>query len=172
MLRHGLLLLAGGLVACSPSLNWREVDGVAEQRWWFPCKPERIERQVSLEGRLVPARLVVCDAQGATWSRMALQFPSPADAAQALIAARASLRANLQARETAAPNGLVTRGEAPLWLAGRRAGGAEVVAAARFSVQGRWLVQQVAMAEDAAGWPRSLDGGALDVFFDGTFARP
>lgn len=171
MLRHGLLLLAVGLAACSPALNWREVDGVAEQRWWFPCKPDRVERQVSLDGRRVPARLVVCDAQGATWSKMALEFPNPADAAQALVAARTTLRANLQARETAAPNGLVIRGEAPLWLSGRRSGGDEVLAAARFSVQGRWLVQQVAMARDGAGWPRSLDGGALDVFFDGTLVR-
>lgn len=159
-------------VACSPALNWREVDGVAGQRWWFPCKPERIDRQVMLQGQPVPARLAACDAQGASWSNLAMQFPSPAEAAAALAGARTSLMANLGAEERGPPPGVALQApQGPLWLSGHRSGGEAVTAAARFQVQDRWLVQQVLIAPAAGAWPRVLDDGALQTFFDGSFPQ-
>lgn len=157
------------LAACSPALNWREVEGVAEQRGWFPCKPERIERQVSLQGRLVPARLVACDAQGATWSTMGLQFAGPVPAAEALATVRDMLMMNLQAEEAAPPPGLAAGVDGLQWLAGRRADGAPLTVAVRLRVQGRWLVQQVLMTGKTGDWPRSLDAAALNTFFEGAF---
>lgn len=164
--------VAMGLAACSPALNWREVDGVASQRWWFPCKPERVERQVSLQGRQVPAQLAACDAQGVTWSTMALAFPTPAEAAEGLAPARAVLMANLQAEETAPPPGLAPAADRPAWWAGRRSGGDATMAVVRFRVQGRWLVQQVLLTQAGPSWPRGLDENALNTFFDGALARP
>jgi len=170
-----LMLTALGLLAgCAPALNWREVEAVEGARWWFPCKPDRVERTVAIEGRPVPARLAVCDAQGASWSTMALQFPGPAEAAQALEAARLTLMMNLQAAERPQPAGLVMKAAAPQWLAGRRPDGEPVQAAMQFRVQGRWLVQQVLMvnqAGDAGVWPPALRSEALDTFFAGAMPR-
>lgn len=167
-----VLTLVAGLAACSPALNWREVEGVSAQRWWFPCKPERVDRQVSLQGHRVPARLAACDAQGMTWSNLALQFASPAEAAAALGPARTALMINLQAEENAPPQGLAGAVEGPLWLAGHRADGEGVSGVARFRVDGRWLVQQVLLTRGGPTWPRTLDAGALNTFFEGAFARP
>jgi len=162
------------LSGCSPALNWREIEGVEGVRWWFPCKPDRIERTVLIEGRAVPVRLAVCDAEGASWSTMALQFPGPAEAAQALAAARLTLMMNLQAAERPQPAGLTLKEAAPQWLAGRRPGGERVQAAMQFRVQGRWLVQQVLMvnqAGEAGVWPSALRSQALDTFFAGAMPR-
>lgn len=172
-----LLILCGAVAcaACAPALNWREVDGAGEQRWWFPCKPERVERSVTLSpGQAVPARLVSCEAQGASWTSLAMAFPDPAQAAAALYQARATLMMNLQAEERAAPPALSSgEPQAPVWLSGRRAGGEAVIVVARFRVQGPWLVQQVVMApgRQDADWPRVLDRRALQTFFEGAFPQ-
>lgn len=159
------------LTACSPQLNWREIDGVEGGRWWFPCKPDRIERSVSIEGQPVPARLAVCDAQGASWSTMALQFDAPAQAAAALEPARLTLMMNLQAAEMPAPKGLVLPSAAPGWLQGRRPGGEPLQAAVQFRVQGRWLVQQVLMVNVSGDWPKDLRADVLEPFFAGAMPR-
>lgn len=166
------------LSGCAPALNWREIEGVEGGRWWFPCKPDRIERTVSIEGRAVPARLAVCDAQGATWSTMALQFPGPAEAAQALEPARLTLMMNLQAAERPQPVGLALKEATPRWWGGRRSGGEPVQVAVQFRVQGRWLVQQVLMVNapnpaggEPVGWPAALPAQGLDTFFAGTMPR-
>lgn len=173
-LRSTLLMIGAvaALVACSPALNWREVEGVEGLRWWLPCKPERTEREVTLQGLRLPARLAACDVQGLTWSNMALQFPGPADAATALGHARGTLMMNLQAEETAPPQGLAGVGDGLLWLAGRRADGVAVTAVVRFRVQGRWLLQQVLMTQGGPAWPRAVDASALNTFFEGAFTRP
>lgn len=166
-------LAAAMLTACTPSLDWRQVQGVGEQPGWFPCKPDRVERAVALEGReqRVPATLAACDAQGLSWSSLALQFPDPAQAAAALGPARQALRANLVARESAPPAGLTGAGVQGLqWFTGQRGGGEPVQVAVRFQVEGRWLVQRVLLHPGVdAAWPRALDDSALRTFFDAAF---
>lgn len=159
----GVLL---GVAGCSPALNWREVAGVDGERWWFPCKPDRIERQVSLDGQTVPARMLVCDAQGATWSVMALAWPGQVDAARALAPARMTLMMNMNAIEQPMPAGLTVSGAQPHWLSGRRADGEAVAAVAQFRVRGAWLVQQVVMSSQV-DWAAHLTSSAIDPFFSG-----
>lgn len=169
-----MLAVLASLTGCSPALNWREVEGVEGARWWFPCKPDRVERTVVIREQPVPARLAVCDAQGASWSTMALQFPGPAEAAQALDAAQLTLKKNLQATERPQPAGLTLKEAAPQWLAGRRPGGEPVQAAMQFRVQGPWLVQRVLMvnqADESDAWPAVLRPEALDTFFAGAMPR-
>jgi hypothetical protein len=166
-----IALLAG----CSPALNWREVAGVDEpdapQHWWFPCKPDRTERAVALPGQQVPARWAACDAQGVTWSVMALQFPGPADAAAAMAPLQATLRSNLQAQPGVPPPGVTAAPVGTAWWRVRRAGN-EAVAVARFEVHGRWLVQQVLLTQDGPAWPAAVDTAALNTFFEGALTRP
>ncbi|MFV0679949.1 hypothetical protein [Ottowia sp.] len=72
-----LSVLAGLLLACTPTFNWRELrlpptTAVA----LLPCKPDRAERTVPLGG--VPTPLVVngCDTGGATFALMAARLPA------------------------------------------------------------------------------------------------
>jgi hypothetical protein len=75
-----------------------------DTRLQFPCKPERLERPVPLLDRAVPARMWVCDAGGVTWSAMAVELLDPARSADALLALRRKLVANLNATEDATEN--------------------------------------------------------------------
>jgi hypothetical protein len=179
MCRRRLLLLPlvwVVLQACAPALNWRELRWVEDSRWWFPCKPERLDRELPWAGAHVPASMLVCDAQGATWSATAFELPSPAQAQQALAPARQALFDNMRAQTwTPAPMPGGALVAAP-WvrLVGQRPSGQPVLAAARWQVRGAWLVQQVLLVtpakadlSDAAAWPAALNQPALEVFFTG-----
>ena len=72
-----VLVLAAGLAACTPALNWREVrlEPITAAAL-LPCKPDRATRRVPLGG--VPTDLAVagCEAAGATFAVMAARVPA------------------------------------------------------------------------------------------------
>jgi hypothetical protein len=91
--------LAFGLSACSPALNWRQVD-LAEAdglRTRLPCKPDRVERVLRLEAVEAPQRLVMwsCEAAGARWVVSAIRVSSVHELSQVLRAWSAATQANL-----------------------------------------------------------------------------
>lgn len=98
------------LSACSPALNWRQMD-LAEAdglRLSWPCKPDRIERTLRLEGLAQPLRLVMwsCDAGGATWVVSAARLNDVTQVSPTLRALAAATEGNLawadrQARQQA-----------------------------------------------------------------------
>lgn len=69
------LLLAG----CSPALNWRvaRLDAAPVQAL-MPCKPERAEREVALQGPEGPPatlRMMSCDSAGLRFAVAAVRLP-------------------------------------------------------------------------------------------------
>ena len=88
-----------GAVGCSPALNWRDIRLGSDTRLQFPCKPDRLERQVSLAGRAVPAQMLVCDAGGLTWSASVFDLGDPSRADEALAELRRKLVDNMQGNE-------------------------------------------------------------------------
>lgn len=95
------LLLAGAaaLLACSPALNWRQMD-LAEAdglRLRFPCKPDRVERTLRLEGLTEPLRMAMwsCEASGTTWVLSAARLTSATDISPALRALASATEGNL-----------------------------------------------------------------------------
>lgn len=74
----GLLLLAA-LTACSPSLNWREVQ-LGNLRALLPCKPDTASRPVLLGGQTLVMDMAGCEAAGALY---AISRVRAADATQA-----------------------------------------------------------------------------------------
>lgn len=75
------------LAACAPEWNWRSMT-MAPHGWQqeWPCKPDRIEHQVSgmQAGEQWPAHWWRCQSGGATFEAMAVELPDAAQAAQAL----------------------------------------------------------------------------------------
>lgn len=58
-----------GLVACSPTFNWREIRPQATPLMvLLPCKPDQDARVVALGGKKVELRMLRCDAGGATFA--------------------------------------------------------------------------------------------------------
>ena len=94
-------MLAMLLSACSPALDWRDVpvaDGLMLQ---FPCRPDRGERTVVLEGRGVPACMLSCEAGGLSWSATTFDIGEPALLPATLRHLRSQLARNLHADEVA-----------------------------------------------------------------------
>lgn len=87
-------------IACSPTLDWREVrpEGAAMVAT-FPCKPDRQTRSVVLAGAPVSLQLLACQADDVTWALSHADVGDPARIGPALQALRASRVDNLGGRE-------------------------------------------------------------------------
>lgn len=87
------------LVACSPELNWRQMDLVDADglRVRFPCKPARVERTLRLDGVAAPLRMAMwsCEAAGATWVLSAARLGSATEVSPALRALASATEGNL-----------------------------------------------------------------------------
>ena len=98
LIHGGLFLLAFGVSACSPSLDWRVVQlERSGLQAWMPCRPDRFERDVQVGGRRWPARLQSCEADGLQFGLMEIQADEVAQAADLAGALVAAARANLGA---------------------------------------------------------------------------
>lgn len=86
-----LRILAAGcaavpLLACSPTLNWRELAlDEGRLQTTFPCKPDRAQRTQTLGGHEVTLHMAGCEAGGALFVVAHLELP-PGVPAQPLLA--------------------------------------------------------------------------------------
>jgi len=63
----GVLLLTGLLQACSPALNWRQVQ-LQDMRARLPCKPDTATRPVPLGAKPLDLQMLGCEAGGALFA--------------------------------------------------------------------------------------------------------
>ena len=91
----GLLLCM--LVACSPSLDWRQVrpEGWGLVASW-PCRPMLQARSVPLAGPAVELGLLSCTADGHRFAIASADVADPARVGPALKALAAAAQANVQ----------------------------------------------------------------------------
>ena len=64
-----------GLIGCSPSLNWRQVD-IGDMQVFLPCKPDRAQRSVTFASITLPMRMAGCKAEGALFAVSHVQADS------------------------------------------------------------------------------------------------
>jgi hypothetical protein len=105
------------LAACSPVLNWRDVQLAAGAqgaplRAQFPCKPERVTRQLQLDGMPAAFTLLACEADGMTFSIGGGDIADPARVPGALRWLQARLADNIGARPQQ-PSAFAPRGATP-----------------------------------------------------------
>jgi hypothetical protein len=90
--------LALAVVACAPTLDWRDVrpadSGFMLQ---FPCRPTAQERAVALAGAKVRLVLHACSAGGQTWALAFAEMTEPARVGAALAELRGAAAANVGA---------------------------------------------------------------------------
>jgi hypothetical protein len=91
-----LVLLAGTclLVACAPSLNWREVQ-LGRLSTLLPCKPDTASRPVELGGQTLSMDMAGCEAGGAMFAISRLRTANPAQAATLLTSLREASMAHI-----------------------------------------------------------------------------
>lgn len=169
MSRHHLavaVLLTLGMAACSPTLDWRDTTfpGAAGLKAQFPCKPDRLTRQLPLAGRQVALSLSSCKAGETTFALAHAEVVDPRAVAPALAELRTAFARNLggEARVLAdvrvpgaTPNPLAQR----VAVSGRRAAGAAVHGQTVFFVRGTRVHQATVL-----GGMAELPG--TDIFFD------
>lgn len=101
MARHrlALLWLTLALVACSPSLNWREVRlGGGELKAMLPCKPDQASRRQSLAGYELDLAMVGCEAGGGLYAISVVELGNPLQASPVQAQWQTNLLATLQAQ--------------------------------------------------------------------------
>src|SRR5258706_10434748 len=109
-LSAALFVAAIGLVACTPTLNWREIQPEGSELFaMFPCKPERFARGVPLAGDKVEMRMSSCVVDGVTFAVAYAKVPDPAKVAAALTELREAAARNIGGATTGGGPGSVPR---------------------------------------------------------------
>jgi len=149
----GVLLAVCLLAACNPTFNWREVrPDETRLGLLLPCKPDKAQKIVPLDGRPTPLRLLGCDAGGATFAVAVADVGDAARTADVLTQWQALTLANMKA---GAPQvtPLVLKGAAPLpapvlvKAQGQRADGTAINGLAAYFAQGTQVFQAVVYAD-------------------------
>lgn len=92
MLLAALFLLA----ACSPSLNWRQVEGAdAPFGVLMPAKPSTLSRPIDLDGLAVTMSMTAAEVDGITFAVGVIALPDAASAPKALQAMKLALVRNI-----------------------------------------------------------------------------
>ena len=145
---NAALLLAVTAVACSPSLNWREVslNGMVAL---LPCKPDHAERVLQLGAIQVPLRMSGCEASGALYAISHVQVPDVSqlqavhqDWRQATLAAMQATAAPMQlSKPPATPAGQTKMRLRPEEFDGKRPDGSAVQAQLLWLAKGKDIYQ-------------------------------
>jgi hypothetical protein len=159
------------MVACTPSLDWREVrpDG-SGLVGLMPCRPSVYQRSVRLAGPAVPLSLSACSADGLTFALAFADLGDPARVSAALAELQASALANVGAGqpepmllkvEGATPNPASAR----LRLVGRLPDGRPVEEQVAVFSQGTRVFQATLIGT-------ALPAEVADTFFGGLRLAP
>lgn len=166
MLLAALLMLAG----CSPSLNWRQVQGVdAPFVVLLPAKPATLSRAIDLDGIRVTMSMTAAEVDGVTFAVGAVVLPDPALAPKALQAMKLALVRNINGsiqseQATAAAQSVGTSSSVDIVATGSIGRSNEAARLlARFAARDRRVYQAVIVGRSSA-----MDGigaDAADTFF-------
>lgn len=160
-----LVLLA--LPACSPAFNWRYAHlENTRLALLLPCKPDQVQRTVSLGGRPTQLRMIGCAASGATFAAAVAELADAGQAGAVLAQWQDLTLANMKAPLPSAPiapsrlptqvGALKVPGASPaappvlLKARGQRADGTAVVGQAAYFAQGAQIFQVAVFAETVA----------------------
>lgn len=156
----------GGLVACTPALNWREIrppDSLVTAM--FPCKPDHHSRRVTVAGTPLSMQLSSCTASDNVYALSHIDV-GQADRVSPVLEALRQVAAENVGGPTTVKSAQPVPGMTPHPLAqrlgwsGTRADGSTIAAQAAFFTQGTQVYQATVVGT-------RLDAEAADTFFSG-----
>jgi hypothetical protein len=159
-------LLGAGVLACSPTFNWREVRvEPTTLTAMLPCKPDTAAREVPMAGRNVNLTAMSCETGGATFAVLFADIGEPARLGEVLAQWKTATLGNLRAagaRETPfRPAGALALPQSlQVMAAGQRPDGSKVESHAAYFAQGSHVYQAVIYASQ-------LSPEAAESFFSG-----
>lgn len=146
-----LVPLLTALAACSPGLNWREVQ-LGRLTTLLPCKPDRASRTVALAGQSPVMDMAGCEASGALFAISRVQA---VDAAQAGALLRALRQASLDTVHARVLRPMANSGDAQTSLdvlaEGQRTDGSPLQVRFKWLQAGAEVYQLAAYAEHLSG---------------------
>ncbi|WP_198970259.1 hypothetical protein [Xylophilus sp. ASV27] len=146
------LFCAALLAACTPDLNWREVQlPPTPLQALLPCKPDEGERPVLLAGLSVRMHMLGCDAAGATFTVAWVEVAEPAQLGAVLGAWQDASLARM---------GLVSGPDAPAGRAFVPAGAIALPQSVRLAATGRRPDEGGAVSVQAAWFASTRAGKA------------
>lgn len=141
------VLLLAVLAACSPSLNWREVQ-LGRLGALLPCKPDSASRAVVLSGQTLSMDMAGCEASGTLFAVSRVQA---ADAVQAGALLRALRQASFDNVHMRAAHPMANTGDAQtsfdLLVDGQRPDGSPLQVRFKWLQAGAEVYQLAAYAE-------------------------
>jgi hypothetical protein len=158
-------LAACSALACTPTLDWREVRPAGSRaQLMFPCKPASHARQVTLAGASVEMSMYACSAGEATYAIAFADMVAPTHVTPALEELAHAARDHLlpTAPPSSAPirvQGMTPNDRAARWqIVGRLPDGRTLQEQAAFFAYGTRVYQATVVGE-------RLDAEALETFF-------
>jgi hypothetical protein len=151
------LLVAQGLVACSPALDWRDVHPPGSAvKLQFPCRPDTQQRAMVLAGASVSVSLRVCTAGEVTWGLLQADAVDPERVDAVLSTLRQSAATNIGTRPGAltpqqVPGSTPQPGAGRSSLEGQRPDGATVRLLTLSFVYGTQVFLASVLATDPVG---------------------
>lgn len=144
-----LLVLA--LVACSPSLNWREVRGSdAPYVVLLPAKPTSFTRPVDLGGIKVDMHMTAAEVDDVNFAVATARIADAAQRQAALSAMQAAMLRNIGSAQHSEKS-VTLKGGVPATevVANGKAGNTALVLHARFAAHGERVYQAIALGPAA-----------------------
>lgn len=145
------------LLACSPTLDWREVRPAGTRlQVMFPCKVVIQERRVQLAGQAVDLSLRACSADNATWGLAHADVIDPRQLRAAMNELLAAAVRNIgaaspQIRPLQVPGATPHEASVHARLSGRRPDGKAVEMAIALFADGTRVFQATWLAAGATG---------------------
>jgi hypothetical protein len=166
MLRWTAAACLLALAACNPTFNWREVRAEPTTlKALLPCKPDEVERDVSMGAGAVKLHALGCETGGATFAVMNAELADPSLASERLAQWKAATLANMHGtaarEEPFRPTGaLALPGSVKIVATGRGPDGHAIASQAAYFAQGKHVFQAVIYAGQ-------IKPEAADAFFSG-----
>lgn len=160
------LLGAGGIAACSPTFNWREVRVQSTPLTaMMPCKPDTGAREMPMAGRKVNLTALSCEAGGATFALLFAEVGETARMGEVLLQWNLASLGNLRGaaardRPFRPPGALALPQSMQVLATGQRTNGNKVESHAAYFAHGTHVYQAVIYAT-------SLKPEVAETFFSG-----
>jgi len=152
---------AGALMlsACSPKLDWREVQGNSvPYSVLMPAKPTSFSRPVNLDGIQVTMTMTAAEVDDVTFAVGTAELPDAAQAPRALEAMKKAMVNNIQGTiRSEKPTGAAA---APTIIdieATGTANGQSKILYARFTTKGKWVYQAIILGKEKTIAPETVE---------------
>ncbi|RJG04816.1 hypothetical protein D3870_01175 [Noviherbaspirillum cavernae] len=161
LLGAACIAAALALSACSPTLNWRQVQGSnAPYSVLMPAKPASFSRPVNLDGLQVTMTMTAAEVDDVSYAVGSAELADASQAPHALNAMKTAMVNNIKGTIRKEKVGGVATAPNAIDIEAASADNPPTVLFARFTTKGKWVYQAIILGPE-----KSVTPEAVDTFF-------